>query len=91
VASDLAEDEVMAAIVVKPGASIDPVELLRYSEPRLPYFALPRYLDFVDVLPTTENGKVRKSELRTRGVTPTTWDREQAGYKMSRRATRSRP
>jgi crotonobetaine/carnitine-CoA ligase len=91
VASDLAEDEVMAAIVAKPGTTIDPVELLRYCEPRLPYFALPRYLDFVDVLPTTENGKVRKTALRTRGVTPATWDREKAGYKMSRRATGSRP
>jgi carnitine-CoA ligase len=85
VRSELAEDEVMAAIVLKPGQKIAPEDLLRYCEPRLPYYALPRYLDFVDELPTTENGKVRKTELRARGVTATTWDRERTGYKVARR------
>jgi carnitine-CoA ligase len=85
VQSELAEDEVMAAIVLKPASTVSPEELLRYCEPRLPYYALPRYLDFVDTLPTTENGKVRKSELRARGITSTTWDRERAGYRVSRR------
>jgi crotonobetaine/carnitine-CoA ligase len=79
VPSELAEDEVMAAIVLKPGCTIEPGALLDYCEPRLPYFALPRYLDFVNALPTTENGKVRKAELRNRGVTPTAWDRERSG------------
>ena len=85
VPSDLAEDEVMAAIILKPGQTIGPEELLRYCEPRLPHFALPRYLDFVDTLPTTENGKVRKAELRAQGATATTWDRAQSGYKAARR------
>jgi crotonobetaine/carnitine-CoA ligase len=85
VPSELAEDDVMAAVVVKPGATVAPEELLRHCEPSLPYYALPRYLDFVDTLPTTENGKVCKAELRARGVTPSTWDREQAGYKVARR------
>jgi crotonobetaine/carnitine-CoA ligase len=85
VPSDLAEDEVMAAIILKPGQTIGPEELLRYCEPRLPHFALPRYLDFVDTLPATENGKVRKAELRAQGVTATTWDRAQSGYKAARR------
>jgi len=84
VRSELAEDEVMAAIILKAGHGIAPEEVLRYCEPRLPYYALPRYLDFVDELPTTENGKVRKAELRARGVTATTWDRERSGYKVAR-------
>ena len=85
VRSELAEDEVMAAIVLKPGQGIAPEDLLRYCEPRLPYYALPRYFDFVDELPTTGNGKVRKTELRARGVSATTWDRERSGYKVARR------
>jgi crotonobetaine/carnitine-CoA ligase len=85
VRSELAEDDVMVAIILKPGQTIAPEELLRYCEPRLPYYALPRYIDFVDVLPTTENGKVRKTELRAQGVTATTWDRERSGYKVARR------
>jgi crotonobetaine/carnitine-CoA ligase len=84
VPSELAEDEVMAAIVPAPGASPDPVALMAHCEPRLAYFAIPRYIDLVDSLPLTENGKVRKQDLRERGVTPTTWDRERAGYRLRR-------
>ncbi|MGW4488718.1 ATP-dependent acyl-CoA ligase [Amycolatopsis sp. NPDC004368] len=82
VPSELAEDEVMAAVV--PRGEIAPLDLVRWCEPRLSYFAIPRYLDFVPDLPLTENGKVRKAVLRARGVTPTTWDREAAGYRLRR-------
>ena len=54
----------------------------------MPYFAVPRYLDFLEALPTTENGKVTKYKLRERGVTKATWDREKAGYKVGRDAGR---
>lgn len=74
VPSDLAEDEVMAAIEPTPGAELDLAELTEFCRPLLPYFALPRYVDIVDQLPTTENAKVRKTELRERGVTLTTVD-----------------
>ncbi|MBR1234103.1 ATP-dependent acyl-CoA ligase [Bradyrhizobium sp. AUGA SZCCT0182] len=86
VRSELAEDEVMAAIVVRPGAAIPPVELMQFCALRLPYFAVPRFIDFVADLPRTENGKIRKYELRERGVTASTWDREAAGYRLKRGA-----
>jgi crotonobetaine/carnitine-CoA ligase len=82
VPSELAEDEVMAAIVLKPGAALAPEALLDHCRARLAYFALPRYLDFVAILPTTENGKVQKFRLREQGVTTSTWDREAAGYRL---------
>ena len=85
VRSELAEDEVMAAIVPEAGATIDPVELVRFCETRMPHFAVPRYVDCVDDLPRTENGKVRKVVLRERGVTAATWDREAAGVVVARR------
>lgn len=75
VPSELGEDEVMAAVVLEPGAELTPEELVRHCEPRLAYFAIPRYIEFVAELPLTENGKVRKQALRARGVTPSTWDR----------------
>lgn len=78
VRSELAEDEVMASIIAQPGSRIDLVALARYCEARLPYFAIPRYVDIVDDLPRTENGKVQKFKLRERGITPTTWDRAPA-------------
>ena len=75
VRSELAEDEVMAALVAAPGASIDCAALARFCESRLPKFAIPRYIDVVEGLPRTENGKVQKYKLRERGVTAASWDR----------------
>lgn len=85
VSSELAEDEVMAAVVLEPGRDPDPLELVRFCEPRIAYFAIPRYIDFVTRLPLSGNGKVRKAELRARGVSHGTWDRERAGYRLARR------
>lgn len=76
VPSELGEDEVMAAVVPVAGGRLDPAELIRHLEPRLARFAIPRYVEIVDELPMTENGKIRKAELRDRGVTDETWDRE---------------
>jgi carnitine-CoA ligase len=79
VPSELGEEEVMAAVVAEPGTPLDPPELLRFCEPRLASFAIPRYVQLVDGLPLTENGKVRKAVLRERGVGEGTYDREEAG------------
>jgi crotonobetaine/carnitine-CoA ligase len=84
VQSELAEDEVMVAIVLRDGASLAPEELMEYCQPRLAYFAVPRYVAFVEELPTTESGKIQKYKLRERGITPGAWDREAVGYKLRR-------
>jgi crotonobetaine/carnitine-CoA ligase len=84
VPSELGEDDVMACVVARDGVQLDPLELVRFCEPSLAYFAIPRYIDVLDELPLTENGKVRKFVLRERGVTPTTWDRERAGIRLRR-------
>jgi carnitine-CoA ligase len=76
VRSQLAEDEVMAAIILHPGKTLTPPELIEFCKPRLPYFAVPRYLEFMRELPTTENGKVQKYKLSERGVTEAAWDRQ---------------
>ena len=80
VRSELAEDEVMAVLVLKGGIVADDAgalyaALTRHCETRLPYFAIPRYLEQVEEFPRTPNGKVQKFVLRERGVTPATWDR----------------
>src|SRR5262249_52441049 len=85
VRSSLAEDEVMAAIVLHSGRALAPADLLAYCTPRLPYFAVPRYLEFMRELPMTENGKVQKYKLRERGVTSDTWDAGPTGQQRARR------
>ena len=75
VGSELAEDEVMAALVARPGCRIDCAAVANFCESRLPKFAIPRYIDVLPELPRTENGKVQKYKLRERGITPASWDR----------------
>ena len=69
---------------LQPGERPTELELIEFCEPRLPYFAVPRYIEFVDELPMTENGKVQKYKLSERGVSAATWDREAAGYRLKR-------
>ena len=85
VRSELGEDEVMAAIVLRSSDTrFDEVELMRFCETRMAYFAVPRYVEVFDKLPATENGKIQKFKLRERGITERTWDRERAGVKLAR-------
>ena len=80
------EDEVKVCIVLKDAARLTPQEVLDYCQPRMPYFAVPRFVEFVDALPKTPTAKVRKTVLREQGTTAATWDRQAAGYQLRRRA-----
>jgi carnitine-CoA ligase len=86
VAAELSEDEVMAAIVLAPGAATDLSDIGAFCDQHLPYFASPRYLLVVSALPKTQNEKVRKDELRRVGVTPATVDRGPRGRKATTRS-----
>jgi len=79
------EDEVKACAVLRPGASLTPEALLDYCQLRMPYFAVPRYVEFLPELPKTPTEKIQKHKLRDRGVLAGTWDREAAGYKVRKR------
>lgn len=82
--SELGEDEVAAAILLEPGQSLDPVDIVRHCEGQIAYFAIPRYVRILSQMPLTENGKIKKGVLREAGVTTDTWDREAAGLKLQR-------
>ncbi len=84
VPSDVGEDEVMVCLTLKPGIQLDMVEFMDVCVARMPYFAVPRYVEIMDQLPKNAIGRVLKPELRQRGVTGSTWDREQAGYVVRR-------
>jgi crotonobetaine/carnitine-CoA ligase len=84
VRSELAEDEVMVALVLREGHSLAPEALMAFCQERMAYFAVPRYVAYVAELPATENGKIQKYKLREVGIIPGTWDREAAGYKLVR-------
>jgi crotonobetaine/carnitine-CoA ligase len=70
---------------VKEGASVTEEELFRWAIDQLPYFALPRYIEFRAELPRSPVGRVLKRELRDEGVTATTWDVEASGITYAKR------
>ncbi|MDN3272618.1 ATP-dependent acyl-CoA ligase [Frankia sp. RB7] len=82
--SELGEDEVAAAILLEPGQSLEPLDIVRHCEGQIAYFAIPRYVRILSQMPLTENGKIKKGVLRDAGVTADTWDREAAGVKVRR-------
>lgn len=84
VKSELAEDEVKIVVVLKEGEKLTPEELLDFCQERMPYFAIPRYVEFVKNLPKTPTDRVQKNILREAGITANTWDREKVGYKIKR-------
>jgi len=84
VPADETEEEVMAVLVARDGETFDPEALIRYLEPRMAYFMIPRYIEVIDALPKTPTGKIQKFALREAGVSEKTWDRVAAGVKLNR-------
>ena len=84
VPSELSEEEVMIAVVVKPGEALTPEQLLDHCQEEMAHFAVPRYVRFVDELPKTPSQRIQKYKLRDDGVTADTWDREAHGYEVRR-------
>lgn len=76
------DDDVMLCVILEPGGTVSPGELIRYLAKRLPHFMVPRYVRFMEALPRTPTGKPQKASLRSEGVTPTTWDRKAAGLSL---------
>jgi carnitine-CoA ligase len=77
------EDEILACIVPS-SDTLDAKMILDWCVTRMPRFALPRFIRFMDDIERTASGKIRKQALRDAGVTPTTWDREAEGYVVAR-------
>ena len=85
VPSDVGEDDVKVTAVLQPDVLLDEAALCNWCADRVPYFAIPRYIEFRDDLPRNPVGRVLKYQLRDEGVTDTTWDREAAGVTFERR------
>lgn len=84
VPSDVGEEEVKAVVVIKEGQTVSEEELIRWCEPRLAYFSIPRYIAIRDSLPKTPSERVEKFKLKKEGITADCWDREAAGVELQR-------
>jgi acyl-CoA synthetase (AMP-forming)/AMP-acid ligase II len=59
----------MAFVVLRPGESATPDELITWSRAEMANYKVPRVVELVDELPLNASGKVLKYELRERAST----------------------
>ncbi|CAB4344835.1 unannotated protein [freshwater metagenome] len=85
VPSPLTEDDLKITATLVEGATVSEEELFLWCVDQLPYFALPRFIEFRADLPRSPVGRVLKRELRDEGVTTITWDLEQSGVVFEKR------
>ena len=84
VPSDIGEEEVKAVVVLKDGQTATEEDLIHWCEPRLAYFAIPRYIAIRKELPKTPSERVEKFKIKKEGITEDCWDREKAGIVLKR-------
>lgn len=62
-------EELMACIILKPGAApLDAAALAGYCRGKLAHYKIPRYVDVRDSFPMTVSGKIRKVDMRQEAV-----------------------
>lgn len=81
--AELGDDDVKAWIVREDGAELDPGELHSWFAENLPYFAVPRFVQFTDQLPVNALGRVQKFKLRELG-NENAWDFEALGLNIDK-------
>ncbi len=81
------DDEVGLSVVLREGASLSHEDLANFCGKQLPYFVVPRFIEFINDFPRTPNQKVRKAEIRERvqANIAKAWDREAHGIMFTRR------
>ena len=85
VPSPLTEDDLKITATLVDGATVTEEELFLWCVEQLPYFALPRYIEFRQELPRSPVGRVLKRELRDEGATPNSWDLEASDITFEKR------
>ncbi|MEO6989356.1 MAG: AMP-binding protein, partial [Aquihabitans sp.] len=85
VPSELTEDDLKITATTKEAATVTEEELFKWCIEELPYFALPRYIEFRSDLPRSPVGRVLKRELRDETPTAAWWDADTSGITYDKR------
>jgi crotonobetaine/carnitine-CoA ligase len=85
VPSQLTEDDLKITATLREGAQVTEEELFRWCIEQLPYFAVPRYIEFRSELPRSPVGRVLKRELRDEPISDTVFDSEASGITFEKR------
>jgi crotonobetaine/carnitine-CoA ligase len=74
-----ADDDIKLCLVPKAGVCVVAEEVITHLIGLIPHYMIPRFVEILPALPRTPTNKVKKAELRARGITSDTWDRKAAG------------
>lgn len=83
VPSALSEDDIKACIVLG-GERPEIADLFEFFRSTLPYYAIPKYVEFVQELPVNAMGRVLKHRMRDEWDTPDTLDLERLGFTVAK-------
>ena len=78
VPSALTEDDIKVTVVKEVASALTEYELATWAIDNVPYYAVPRYIEFRAQLPKNPVGRILKNQLRDEGCTDSTWDLEQS-------------
>lgn len=76
------DDDLKIFVKLKPGESLEELELIKWCEERMPYFQIPRYVETIGDFPKTPSQRIRKAELSRR--TDKCWDLQSTDYVLKR-------
>lgn len=78
--ADVGEQELKAFIISTDGSILEPLEIIKWCETRLPYYQIPRYIAFIDSFEKTPTERIRKENLSRDTIQ--CWDLENSGYRI---------
>ncbi|HYB77830.1 MAG TPA: AMP-binding protein, partial [Thermoplasmata archaeon] len=82
VPSELGEEDVKAFVQLQPGAHPPPKELFEFCAANLPFFMVPKYIEFLEEIPKTANQKAQRFLLKGRRG-EAEYDRDKLGVVLS--------
>ncbi len=82
VANEIDDQDLKLFVRLNPEAKIDPLDLVKWAEPRMPRFQIPRFIAMIDAFPKTPSERIRKELLPK--TTDSCWDLERSGYQLRR-------
>ena len=82
VAAEVGEQDLKVFIKCASGVRLDPLDFIKWCEPRMAYYQIPRYIAFIEDFEKTPTQRISKERL-SRDITDC-WDLEKSGYRISR-------
>ena len=82
VTAEIGEQDLKVFLKCAPGITLDPLDFIKWCEPRMPYYQIPRYIAFVEAFEKTPTQRISKDKLPR--DTADCWDLEKSGYKTTK-------